>query len=367
MTHFQNLILAGENVLQTDITQKMFSQIIKRSITDKCNLTELKNFNFNNINKDVMAFGGGVLVALDVENKSGKNKLVKDFNKVFPFLGISFQRNDSSNSDQILDQVNKLVGNFIQENKPKECIELPFELKFSSCDMSSAAIVFSYAIFDIPWMYPCVEDDKILFKSSTQKQLEGFKITPVECDVGILNRGIKVTRLQIAEVGKTSQRDDYYLSPKYAYLHIFHHTDDSLDKSILNLYRFVFENKDNIYKESLTRRLITKMATFSMPNVDITASDDIDLSNVRDYGISEGYFTNELKSILNTNNCLNSVKTRSQLKINKDGVAVSSCCLGYACDSFHRNITKIIIDRPFCFAISVGDEILAKGVFIKEA
>ena len=412
----RDLIKAGKNALQVDIARNIFTDIINRSFDGKWDLTKLKNINFQNFDEEYMTFGAGVFVASDVENTKAKDKLVSDFASIFPTLNGTFTRQHLGVADDEVDRVNKNIKKFIAKNTPKICKKSPIKILVDSNDLSSAAIIFSFMILDFPWMYTGISNEQIIFRPIVQndeegnvrKNIDGFTIPYVKCGVGVFAPGIQLTRMKMRKVCKGAvsylgpqkrlkdvwneyNEDDYCdLSPEYAYLHIFHRvnncnvesikSDEQFDEenincslltiptttnmtgeSIFNLYKSVFET-ENIFEQSLELELPRKPVRFSMPNVELEANETIYEGNAEEYGIPKDCFRKVLGNLFWSDGNLNTVKCQSKLKINKDGVALSSVAFGCCTDSLEK-IFEIVIDQPFCFAITVGNNILAKGVY----
>lgn len=417
------LIKSGQNVLQTDITKEMFINLIQRSIDKYWDLTELKKFDFKNTINRYITFGGGVLVASDVERSELRIKLASQFEKIFPTISLNYKRNENTS------YLNGVIDKFIGTNTPKGCTETPIQIKFYPWELEAAAIIFSFMILDINWMYFDVDAEEIKFKpiienemkiGMKQKNVSGFSIQSVGCGVGIFRPGIQVTRFKINNIRNNydyksesnergrlrdvwNQHNKRYskLLAESAYLHIFHSVDsldmESIDsdtdfkyidnnsekifdqnkkyllakpimknmtrESFSELSKYVFE-PEGVLDQSLRLDLPKKLVNFTMPNVEIDAIEEINEANAKEYGIPESCFSRSLQNLISSKGHLGLVKSMSKLKINKEGVALSAVTCGLACDGCNDNLHyDVDIDQPFCFAITIGDYVLAKGAF----
>lgn len=436
----------GKNVLQADVSREMFINLVERSIDRGWDLTKLEEIDFKSMDRKRITFGGGVLVASDVDQRKLRNELVSRFDTIFPMLSDTFDREmdyladvddwpfsyvDDYPQNKNVVKLNKSIEKFIEKNLPARVKNNPIDIKFNSNDLSFAAMIFSFVVLDIPWMYMDVDDTVVNFKpptTSTSKGekicINGFKIPELKCGVGIFRPGIQVTRFRVcsvrneettdaaSEYKKRTRLTDVWnpknikkyctLSPEYVYLHIFHtvenadmnsirddqnfkiecksnerafpqdgknllarpKTENMTKESISKLYESVFEN-EKILEQSLKLDLPKKLARFSMPNVEIDVEEHINQMNAEDYGIPKTCFNRPLKNLVSSGGYLGAIKSRTKLKIDKEGVALSSAVCGLAFDGgrikFKYNVE---IDQPFCFAITVGDYIIARGMYV---
>ena len=169
---------------------------------------------------------------------------------------------------------------------------------------------FSFTLLQIPWSHKDVDDSGIRFNNS--KEVDAFIVRNIKCGIGIFDDNIQLTRLLI--------RNNIYLN--------IYHKRDNVEKSYKNVFGKIFKKK-----------LTEKLCSFQMPNV-------------------------KLVSVVKAENGALFI---SSVEINKYGIGpfIKSPQLPPASRHQPSNLTDIIIDKPFCFSITIDQQIISEGFIEK--
>ena len=71
------------------------------------------------------------------------------------------------------------------------------------------------------------------------------------------------------------------------------------------------------------------------------------------------------KEVYERNITINRVAAKTTVKINKEGIGVKGICSEYCEDCYVEEVfrpLRMILDKPFVYALSVGEEIVAFGM-----
>lgn len=409
----QQLLAAGHSVAQADICKDLLCQLIDVAQNNvSASLTSSScSLNLETYLKDFISFGGGAIIASDVQSPTVNTDFISQFNQNFP---IFYQTYDRSANYHRSDYLSSIINQFILKHTPESargkglCVRIP-------CDVSlqPASILFSFLILNKPWKHFDIDTKNIPFNDPTSgsyQQRPGFYIKDVPCGVGIYPKGIFVARLKVGKIRQSGsscplsaqwsrklenvwddgEDDDYCVrSDKDLFLNVFMYVDtqdmnearllkaNGAKKNMLakpfsgpmNLWKVsdlssaVFDEGHGVLQQSLMHQLPLKSVKFSMPTVDIECSEDIDVSNAEKYGLSPDYFSKVISNLVTSDAYLDTVKCATRIRIDENGVGVFASASGFCTDGC-SDTYNLTVDQPFCFALTNGNSVLARGVYI---
>ena len=226
------------------------------------------------------------------------------------------------------------------------------------------------------WMYPNVSKVKIDFHnpfSDTREERDGFRIGGVWCGVAIYPKGIQVTRLAVGRVCRVKsfelpdtakitdawhERNRYNfcsLSDQFMFLHVMSRVDTN------DMYK-VTAGGDG-FSKTRTGQIFYERNRLAKPNSDRTNPSKVYKLFTAAFNPKVGIFQKSLKNQLplkRINFTLPNVQENG-VKIDRYGISVSPAKSVKISDYTDMDY-DVVIDEPFCFALTVGNSVLSKEI-----
>lgn len=427
--------------ITTDILLEILKNSERRLFKDRDWFTS--QLDYHELNKDHIALGGGVLVASHAKTNT-TDSIIEKIDQYTPLYYGIYKADSATSSTPLLEDH---INNVIKQKYPKKYREEkgnnnnhPIKIELPADLSGVSAILFSYLIFDMPWLEryhaaPIIINNYRLLNNNRAPMVSmiderpGFNMVNVECGVGIF-KNIQVVRVKIGRINNCQQqqqpinklskkKQDFWnvgpessnyckLDKNNAYLHLFYYValkgendiqitswdNDSSVFSLQNNNRLIYINNyneallappvrdnvlteegisdlydavfgfNNLVDESMTFELPEKMVNLTMPAVDVESFATLSRGNYNNNNkqLAE-YLEKDLPVLLEPGHRLGEVHLRAKLKIDERGVSMAARednrCHKHCNDNY-----IICINQPFCFALTVGDIVLGKGLYI---